>query len=254
MSQPANELRATPVDDFADVLPGTAALSGLDSGWLARPPGVLLVLVNLLPLVGVLLWDWDVWSVITLYWAENLVLGTYTLIKMVHAGLRLGRYVSGLYSACFFTLHYGAFCYGHGAFIQDLFGAPVSADTFGPLGIFARADQLWWWAVGALFVSHGVSLLFNYFGQGEYLRESPGSLMTSPYRRIVILHIAVLFGGLGVDALGSPVALIVVLVIVKTVVDLALHRDEHGREGRAYRARASGTRSRGRPPRPGGAA
>ena len=43
----------------------------------------LLVLVNLLPLVGVLWLDWDVAALMILYWSENLVLGFYTLLKML---------------------------------------------------------------------------------------------------------------------------------------------------------------------------
>ncbi len=35
---------------------------------------VVLVLVNLLPLAGVLFFDWDVAALVILYWSENLVL------------------------------------------------------------------------------------------------------------------------------------------------------------------------------------
>ncbi|MCA1804108.1 MAG: DUF6498-containing protein [Xanthomonadaceae bacterium] len=44
----------------------------------------LLVAVNLIPIVGVLWLDWDLASIIILYWLENLVIGFYTILKMLH--------------------------------------------------------------------------------------------------------------------------------------------------------------------------
>ncbi len=43
---------------------------------------VALLVGNLLPIVGVLLWGWDVHSIVTLYWTENLILGAIMLLKM----------------------------------------------------------------------------------------------------------------------------------------------------------------------------
>ncbi len=52
--------------------------------WFANPAAaILLVVSNLVPLSGVLLWDWDAVSIIMLHWSENLILGAYTLVKMI---------------------------------------------------------------------------------------------------------------------------------------------------------------------------
>ena len=75
----------------------------------------LLVLVNLLPLVGVLYFDWDVAGLMVLYWSENLVLGFYTLAKML-----IISPLGGLGLGTFFCIHYGGFCAGHGLFIITL--------------------------------------------------------------------------------------------------------------------------------------
>ena len=63
----------------------------------------LLVAVNLIPIAGVLWLDWDLASIIILYWLENLVIGFYTLLKMLHL-----QGLAGLFPAAFFCLHYGA--------------------------------------------------------------------------------------------------------------------------------------------------
>ena len=187
---------------------------------------IALLAGNLLPIVGVLLWDWDVRSIVTLYWSENLILGAIMILKMGYlSGLK------GVPNMLFFLVHYGAFCVGHAIFISELFGTDPLTDTsfFGPaLSIFHQAGTLWWWAFFALAVSHLVSFLLNWIGQGEYRNETKGSLMSSPYRRLIVLHVTVLIGGVLVTELGSPVYLVVVLVLVKIALDLTMHRREHG--------------------------
>lgn len=206
------------------------------------PPRVALaalIVVNLLPLIGVALWDWDVGSIVVLYWSENLILGAITLIKML-AKAPVGGFFQGL----FFLIHYGGFCAVHGLFILSLM-LGVDADPLGRgddwpfflifvqllvnvvISVLDYAPSEWLWVFAALAVSHGLSLVFNYFGRGENTRTSLGQLMSAPYKRIVILHVAIIFGGMGIMALGEPVAMLVVLVLVKLVMDVVLHRREH---------------------------
>jgi len=208
---------------------------------------IALVIGNLLPIVGVVLWNWDVRSIITLYWSENLILGSIMLLKM--------GYLSGfkaIPNILFFLVHYGAFCAGHGIFIMELFAGDVPGglsgqsqsafDTDNPaelfthalFEIFGNASTLWWWAFIALAGSHLVSLLLNWIGQGEHRYDTTGSLMTAPYRRLMVLQITMILGGLAVTELGSPVYLIVVLVLVKIALDTLMHRREHSAPGRAF--------------------
>ena len=49
-------------------------------------PQIALLLANLIPVFGVLYLDWDVGSIIVLYWAENLVIGFYTILKILVTG------------------------------------------------------------------------------------------------------------------------------------------------------------------------
>ena len=55
----------------------------------------------------------------------------------------------------------------------------------------------------------------------------PAELMHSPYGRIVVLHLAIIFGGFAVQALGSSVGLLVLLIIGKIVIDASLHVRAH---------------------------
>jgi len=82
-------------------------------------------------------------------------------------------------------------------------------------------------AVSALFVSHGVSFVHNYLVRGERAAMGIGRLMAAPYARVVAMHVSILAGGFVLMALDSPVILLLVLVVLKTLVDLNLHKREH---------------------------
>ena len=207
-------------------------------GLRSRVSLLLLVLVNLLPLAGVLWFDWDVAALLLLYWSENLVLGFYTLLKMLTIAP-----VRGLGMGLFFCIHYGGFCAVHGLLIATtLLDENIDPMPGDPWPFFLVFPQMlinvvrqvlmhtppeWLIAFGALFVSHGVSYVMNFLFGGEREESDLGQLMGAPYGRIVVLHIAVLFGGMAVMALGQPIAMLVVLVLLKIGLDVSLHLREH---------------------------
>ena len=189
-----------------------------------------LVLANLLPLAGVLLWQWDVGAIIVFYWAENLIIGLFNMIKLVSLGT-----ASAIGMALFFTVHYGAFCAGHGFFLMELFnidllrelGMSISGgfETVGHLS--ASAPNYWLWGLGGLLLSHGVSLALNWFAGGERALTSESQLMKAPYQRIFVLQAVIIFGGLAINVLGSPLPLLLILIVLKIGVDLRAHLKEH---------------------------
>lgn len=202
-----------------------------------------LVVVNLIPLAGVFLWDWDVGSLVILYWSENIVIGLYTVVKIL-----THNPILGIPASAFFVIHYGGFCAVHGLFVLTftmdepppfLEGDPwplflifvqLLVEVVG--NVLTMAPPEWKLGFGALFVSHGVSLLVNYYRGGEFRTQTIQSLMSAPYKRIVILHVAILAGGFGVMALGSPVPLLVLLIALKLGLDVWLHRRERQRAAR----------------------
>jgi purine-cytosine permease-like protein len=82
----------------------------------------------------------------------------------------------------------------------------------------------------ALFISHGISFVQNYLLKREYAIAKPEKLMGSPYGRVVVMHIAILAGGFLTMAIGSPAPLLVILVVLKTVLDVNLHNREHKKQ------------------------
>ena len=232
-----------------------------------RLSAVALVLANLVPLAGVLLWQWSVSSIVILYWFENVVIGVVNVLRMALATPasldlvalareRAGNDEAGLAALeqaaarlntpairsgiklliiPFFIVHYFGFCAGHGVFVFSMFGDedgffggspglnPFSA-IGRAIGIFSTPLAV---AAGALALSHAFSFVQNYLIGGEYQRMNVRKLMIMPYGRIVALHITIIFGGFATMALGEPLWVVVILVAVKTAVDLKMHLTEH---------------------------
>lgn len=203
-------------------------------------PQIALLLANLIPLFGVLYLDWDVGGIIVLYWAENLIIGLYTILKMLVA-----EGASAFGQILFFSLHYGGFCGVHGLFVVKLteFAGidPVAEPALswpGPLvllekfyhlidSVLAAAPAGYLWVLLAMTLSHGVSFLLLFIGQGEYRQTTASRLMRAPYKRIAILHITIILGAVLVVRLNSPLGLLLALVALKIAMDIMLHNRSH---------------------------
>lgn len=223
---------------------------------------LVLIAFNLIPLAGVVFGRWTVATLLVLYWVENGIVGILNVPKIllaegmgkpgsVAAAVRLSAYgmAARIPIALFFLVHYGLFWVVHGIFVWTLPtfaalrgsaaalalpGDPGTVDIpFGGFGGFAPAvatgvdgAAVLWGAIG-LAISHGISFVVNYLGRGEYRKVSPQEQAQRPYGRLVILHLAIIFGGFVSLLMGSPLGSIVVLVVLKTAIDVRLHQREH---------------------------
>ena len=114
----------------------------------------MLILANLVPVAGVLLLQWDVLTLLLLYWVENVVIGVINVFRMICTPVdtfykdcpeppevtapgeeyKYDRKIPGqgakLILIPFFILHYGGFCYGHLSFMRGCVSGgsrPISA-------------------------------------------------------------------------------------------------------------------------------
>jgi hypothetical protein len=206
-------------------LPGASAAPAVAP----RVSVIVLVAANLFPLYGVAALGWSVFAVLLLFWVENVIVGLLNVARMLFASpddpLQWG---AKLLFVPFFCLHYGMFTAVHGAFVFGMFGQRSTGGLFEPEAwLDTIGEQGLWLAVGLLAASHLFSFFWNYLGRGEYRAASAPELMGKPYGRVVVLHLTILFGGMGVQALGSPVWALVLLVVLKTGIDIAAHLREH---------------------------
>ena len=195
------------------------------------PAAIALIGMNLIPLVGVFWFGWDVGIIIFLYWLENVIIGLLNIPKILScaaispegASQRRNSLGSLIFLSAFFSVHYGMFCFGHYMFLNSTYETLPDWNGIIP----ALFSPLLFWSLLGLTLSHIVSMFVNFYGKGEYKTRSPNAQMFMPYSRIVILHIVIVFGGGLALAMGQGLAILVLLVLIKIGVDLAAHLAEH---------------------------
>jgi len=190
---------------------------------LTAPSSLALIVANLLPLVGVLSGHITLQQVMILFWSENAIVGFFTLLKMTV----VGRW-KVLLAGPFFAGHYGGFMAVHFIFVYSLFSFSASGAPEPPALIsLAALYRPLWLIAGALFISHAVSFALNFIGRGEYRGETMNALMMAPYKRIVVLHVTLIFGGWIAMMTRSPAPAVALLIGLKIIADLHAHTREH---------------------------
>lgn len=196
---------------------------------------MVLVAANLAPLVGVMFFGWEVFPLLLLFWFENLIIGALNVLKMLLASPdKPLHWVAKLFTIPFFCFHYGMFTLVHGVFVIGFFGG-----GFRQGAPFPDANAVWQlviqhnlvWAILGLAASHGFSFVHNYLFHGEFRRANIPLLMQQPYSRVVVLHLTILGGAFLMGILRSPIAGLVLLVVLKIVMDVRAHL----RERRTFR-------------------
>jgi hypothetical protein len=197
-----------------------------------------LVLANAVPLVGVLGFGWDLHSLLVGYWLESGAVGVASIAKIRRAegdddpsalpsvsfnDRSVQSFVGkpNRHVAWFVGFHYGAFWVVHGIFV---FAFPVMFR-----GLTPASPEIVGLAVVGLVGYHAVSYRINYVDGREFERTGPVTLMVEPYRRVLVLHVTILFGATVIAVVGAPVGALAVMVLAKTVLDLRGHWKEHGR-------------------------
>lgn len=179
----------------------------------------VLIAMNLLPIAGIFILNWTPASVMALYWLETVIIGLWNYPKI---WLCKGGAGEKLFISAFFAAHFGMFNFGHMFFLREMYDAGAEFES-----IFTFGTLFW---TGLIFVfSHGVSFFVNYVGRREFEGRGPNEQMFYPYARVVVLHAAIIFAGFLVLMLGD-MAGVIVLIAIKTLVDILIHNISHSRE------------------------
>lgn len=184
---------------------------------------ISLIFSNLVPIYGVIYLGWSFVSILYLYWFENIILAFFTILKLLWVKpLQTEEFkekklinlfelwVSKIFLAYFFLLHFGLFTIGHGFLLFLLFGKQF---TFQPNYIVG---------IIFMFLSHGVSFVTNYLMPKIYLKTLPNGLMFNDYSRIFIVHITTIVCFL-LFSYQSSLLYIIIFTLIKTIIDLLSH-------------------------------
>jgi len=174
--------------------------------------------INLVPAAGALMFGWNSYDLIFLYWMENVVIGAFTVLRMLARPYTHPIELAfPLFFAPFFALHYGGFCWGHGTFVVALFGDGEQSLVEAVRAQVATTPILL--ALLALVALQAFDWIRDTQRHG-FGGDGIKDLMTAPYRRIVVLHLTIIGGGLVLTALGEPAVGLLVLAAIKTASDV----------------------------------
>ena len=210
----------------------------------ARPSAIVLILVNSVPLLGVVFLAWSVFSVVFLYWLETAIIGFFALLKTLVVGFHGRKLNPTLTLQAFAGTPFLAYAGGLFLtvvlyFLTAIFGEEYLAPD-PAMGLFRNGlyilTTVWNTSVqaivsGALFLlSHGMSFALNFIRRREMERiDDLSDLIVVPVVRIGVLWLTLWAGGLLVLLFKMSVFGLIMLVVLKTGVDLYAHLRIHAR-------------------------
>jgi hypothetical protein len=190
---------------------------------------------NLVPLIGVLLFGWDLPSILVMYWIEAGVVGLVNVLR-IRRSMALGRPTvdadgsverpivraassGGWLLALVWLLAYGIFWAILGPFVIQIAngGFYEGASQTGWRG--ASADVIAWGTV-SLVGGQLAAYVVDYVIGRRYLTVTSLELLRDPFVRIFIILATIAAGGVGIALIGSPVGFLAAMVMAKTIVEI----------------------------------
>ena len=182
-------------------------------------PLLSLLAANGVTILLALLQDWNLSTVLGVYWFQSVAIGFFTLVRLlaVPAGDGGLSRLPSLLLAAFFAVHYGLFHLVYLVFLTGFFLAGSIGDVDVP-GITLGC--------AVFLVNHLVSFLW-YRPREE---AAPAAIFAEPYARILPMHLTIIGGGFASamlpGAAGTRLVLLLFLLL-KTGVDVAAHLKKH---------------------------
>lgn len=171
-------------------------------------------------------------EVLWIYWSQSVIIGIFNFIKMITLkefsteGFKQGNKqpsptrATAISSAIFFLFHYGFFHFIYAVFLGVFSEFSGSSNSNSGAKYFLLS-------AGMFFISYLIEFINS---RKEVSDELPnlGFIMFAPYARIIPMHLTIILGGF-IGAAGSffstntNLAIIVLFIGIKTVVDLITH-------------------------------
>jgi hypothetical protein len=200
--------------------------------WWKQPSALALLASNLIPLAGVVYFHWSLLAVLLLFWVDTVVISVFSVARAHLAQLERGfpsgrptavwrtrNEVGSVFALFFFTAI-------HLFFLSAVFGTLELRE----LGrwrmsvveymaeILLRPEIAI--AVLASVASRGFDFYIDYLRPRAYERAYVSAEMGGSIGRVVLLQLVIIVGGGLTIWVGSPVAALVLLVLLKTAGDL----------------------------------
>lgn len=176
---------------------------------------IFIIFANLLTIIAAVLFRWDVFLIMFLFWMESVFIGVFNIFRLYLSSShrRPGSPGSSkkkpedspIFLSIFFAIHYNIFNLVHLFFIIML--AIIASALPGEL-MDSVEPKLWLnvsdfhWSdldhialIILFFFRHLSDFIVNDISSKRYLEKSPMQWMFYPYRRIFLMHFTILIGG-----------------------------------------------------------
>lgn len=210
--------------------------------YLKQLPVVSIIIANIIPLAGVIFFQWSYFNIFFLYWLETIIIGFYGFIKTRMAkgkenvSNNPAPYLKDLKEKNFFRLilAYLAGILIFGIFIFENFCNCITSSgnyVIAGLNFFPTAFTV---SFVGLFISHGIDFFSNFIKK-EFLNMTAGAqLRLLAVRLLVIVIIVISFNTLKFFSIithsevgFSMQFVLFVLIIFKIISDLTIHFKEN---------------------------
>ncbi len=223
-------------------LPGTLSRV-LPEDFSTDPSLQALLAANIITIFLAILENWDLATVLFVYWAQSIIIGIFAVITILGADSAIlaadmnrataektGKQAVwsersvGLYKgvmAGFFCVHYGIF---HGVYFAFI----VEGGLFGPVD-FSNSGI--WAACALFFANHLYSYLYHRGSETQGAKFVTAEFFR-PYNRIIPMHLTIIFGSMVVLVLmflgfTTVLPVLVLFLALKTYMDIRMHLRKH---------------------------
>ena len=197
-----------------------------------------LIIANLIPVIGVWFLKWNAKEVFLVYCLETIIIGFFTLLKLLIAGLVRKKDVFNTntnpankqpfwFFMLFFLVHYGMF-------VAIQMGMFFAVSGFGDdhditfFNFFTKWPSLLtneaYIMLGVFVVSYGFRMISDFILTGDYKTNSLGYLMFQPYGRIFIQQVTVILGSMFLS-FGAGKVFILVFAAIKIFFEIFIDFD-----------------------------
>ena len=200
-------------------------------GWTEDGSVWSLIIANVLSLAIAFYQDWDTLSLMALYWGQSVIIGIANVFRM----LALDRFSTENFTmngrrvepttgtkiqvAFFFAAHYGLFHLVYLFFLISFAGDAQKTGILTEAGLF----DPWFLVCMAVFaLNHFWSYRYN-CNMDRQGAPNIGTLMFTPYLRIVPMHLTIIIGGIFMNTGAS----LLLFGMLKTLADVLMHMVEH---------------------------
>lgn len=197
-----------------------------------------LIIANLIPVIGVWFLNWSAKEVFLVYCLETIIIGGFTLLKLLIAGLIRKSDVfntstnppnkqSFWFFMLFFLVHYGMFvAIQMGMFFAVSGFGDDNGITF--WNFFTKWPSLLtneaYIMLGVFIVSYGFRMTTDFILTGDYKTTSLGLLMFQPYGRIFIQQLTVIVGSIFLS-FGAGKIFILIFALIKIFFEVYINFD-----------------------------